>query len=431
MDSWKSYFTFPVFYTAVLKDNTHLNQYDAVNVLLVGEKLTGSDETLPHITPNMTSHYARGGKPISKEIVGNFLDLSPDERALRIARARIISEKEGATCLYRLLSSEHILMDEERRQHLLQLYPDDISVFLDESLHQSISCPRNHLSKLDESMIADILSYRSEDYSSAINAGNTIKETTDKQFSAKANEASADDITTTTPNTTIDATGEWNNAEERDIVAQTFLTEENLEQNPLIRKSAIARIFGTNDALCFAQKRLQPSSDLKAIEKYLTSISEFPSLLSLSFKDIPEIIQRFSNCKYIIITEIRASINDLEKYIQLLVPSNTSYIFVFAEGNIEFLELNNIATVLHNVCDKDIPIEFYLYDGEIYPDSTVTLHLLSGHPKKQTQPAQKDKAFTKRTEKHDYASHHKTDISEEAITKINIPDFLRSRLKDN
>lgn len=425
MKNWESHFTFPVFYTAVLKDNTHLNQYDAVNVLLMGEKLTGSDETHPHITPNMTSHYARGGKPISKEIVGNFLDLSPDERTLRIAKARIINKKAGAICLYRLLNSEHIIMDEDIRKHLLQLYHSDNPAFFDESLYQSVSCPRNCLSKLDEIIIADILSYRSEDYSSATNTGNTIKETTDKQFFAKATEASADDTTATTPNANIDATGEWNDEEEMEPITRTFLTEENLESSPLIRKSAIARISGTNDALCFAQKQLQPSSDMEAIKKYLTS------LIFLSHEDMPEIIQRFSNYECIFITELRAPLNDLEKYIQLLVPSDASYIFVFAEGDRKILEINDITTIFHNVSDEDAPIKFYLYDEGTYPDSTITLHLFSGHPKKKTPPAPKDKAFAKRMENHGYASHQKTDTSEEAITKINIPDFFRSILKDN
>lgn len=410
MDSWKSYFTFPVFYTAVLKDNTHLNQYDAVNVLLVGEKLTGSDETLPHITSNMTSHYARGGKPISKEIVGNFLDLSPDERALRIERAKIISEKEGATCLYCLLSSEHILMDEERRQHLLQLYPDDISAFLGESLHQSISCPRNHLSKLDESMIADILSYRSEDYSSAINAENTLKETTDKQFSAKDTTWKSED-------------------EEIGAITQKFLAED-MERNSLIPKSAITHIFGTSETLCFAQKQLQPSSDMEAIEKYLTIISELPSLISLSREDIPEILQRFSNCECVFITELQTSIDDLGKYIPLLISSNSSYIFLFAEGNIGIVELSEITMALQNACDEDVPIEFYLYDDEAYPDRKLTLHLLTGHFKGETLPLKEDNARKEKTGGYRPVTNM-MHTSDDTKKEISIPGFLRDRKKNN
>lgn len=376
MDQWKSYFTFPVFYTAVLKDNTHLNQYDAVNVLLVGNKLTGSDETLPHITPNMTSHYARGGKPISKEIVGNFLDLSPDERTLRIARARIIDQKAGAACLYRLLSSESILMDEELRQHLLQLYHYDTSAFLNESLHQSVSCPRSHLSKLDEKMIADILSYRPGDSKSDTPGNDITEENTDKK--------SVDD-----PQRDSNAAKEQDKDVESDESVETWLTE-NTEQNLLIRKSAIAHLFGINGAICFAQKQLSPISDRETIEKYLTVLSEVPGVISLDSSDIPEILQKFTDCESVCITELHVPMEALLTYLQRSLPSNVEFALLFVEGNIGVFETTDITNVVQDLCCEDAPALFYLYYDEDYPDGDFTLHLLTAHRTETIPPSQEE-----------------------------------------
>lgn len=414
MDNWKSYFTFPVFYTAVFKDNTHLNQYDAVNVLLTGERLTGSDGTALHITPNMTSHYVRGGKPISKEIVGNFLDLPPDERALRIAKARMISEKEGIVCLYRLLGSEHILMDEELRQHLFQLYQYDTAAFLDISMHQSISCPRNHLSKLDDNMIADILSYRSENSKSAtLESGNTDRNTAKQSAEG--------------PQPDFNVIDDLDNEMKLDETLQKFLTEDT-EQNQLIRKFAIAHLFGISNALCFAQKRLLPASDMETIEKYLTILSELPCMISLDSNDIPAILQNFANCEYVYITELHVSMEGLTTYLQMSLSSNVVYALLFVEGNIGMTELNDITNAVQDTCGEDASLELYLYYDEDYSDGDFSLHLLTAHHTEIIPPP--DEEAEPEEQKNLYGHVvNLMDTGENTIKKIEIPSFLSEKKK--
>lgn len=416
MANWKSYFTFPVFYTAVFKDNTHLNQYDAVNVLLTGERLTGTDETTFHITPNMTSHYVRGGKPISKEIVGNFLDLSPNERALRIARARMISKKDGSTCLYRLLDSEHILMDEELRQHLFQLYQYDTDAFLDISMHQSISCPRNHLSKLDDNMIADILSYRSENRNSDNRESGTTDRNTDKQ-------------STEDPQLDFNVIEDMDNDMKLDEILQEFLTEKP-EQNQLIRKSAISHLFGISDALCFAQKQLLPASDMETIEKYLIILSELPCMISLDSNDIPSILWNITNCDYACITELHVPMEGLATYLQMSLSSNVVYALLFVEGNIGMTELNDITNVVQDTCGEDASLELYLYYDEDYPDGDFALHLLTAHHTEIIPPP--DDEAEPEEQKNPY-SHvvHLMDAGKETIKKIEIPSFLNDKKKND
>lgn len=416
MANWKSYFTFPVFYTAVFKNNTHLNQYDAVNVLLTGERLTGTDETTFHITPNMTSHYVRGGKPISKEIVGNFLDLSPDERALRIARARMISKKDGSTCLYRLLGSEHILMDEELRQHLFQLYQYDTDAFLDISMHQSISCPRNHLSKLDDNMIADILSYRSANRISDTRKRSTTDRNTDKQ-------------STEDPQTDFNAVKDPDNDMKPDENLQKFPTEIP-EQNQLIRKSAISHLFGTSGALCFAQKRLFTISDMETVEKYLTILSELPCMISLDSNDIPAILQNITNCNYACITELHVPMEDLATYLQMSLPSNVVYALLFVEGNIGLTELNGITNTVQDFCGEDASLELYLYYDEDYPDGDFSLHLLTAHHTEIIPPPD-DEA---EPEKQKSPSGHIVNLmntDKNPVKKIEIPNFLNNKKKND
>lgn len=416
MANWKSYFTFPVFYTAVFKDNTHLNQYDAVNVLLTGERLTGTDETTFHITPNMTSHYVRGGKPISKEIVGNFLDLSPDERAIRIARARMINEKDGSTCLYRLLGSEHILMDEELRQHLFQLYQYDTDAFLDISFYHSVSCPRNHLSKLDDGMIADILSYRSENSRPvALESGNTDKKTS-KQ-SAKY------------PQSDFNAVKDPDNNMKPDETLQKFPTEVP-EQNQLIRKSAISHLFGISDALCFAQKQLLPASDMETIEKYLTILSELPCMISLDSNDIPAILWNITNCDYACITELHVPMEGLATYLQMSLSSNVVYALLFVEGNIGMTELNDITNAVQDICGEDASLELYLYYDEDYSDGDFALHLLTAHHTEIIPPPD-DEA---EPEKQKSPSGHVVNLmntDKNPVKKIEIPNFLNNKKKND
>lgn len=155
--------TFPIFYAAAIKDNTVLCQYDAVNVLLVGSRYTGTDDTIAHISPNMTSHYVRGGKPISKEIVANFLDLTQEQIAERIKKVRLTNTKTAVNCLKNLLYNDCLDIANEKKEYLLNLPSDQKpELFLGSVLQESLNSSRKQLQRLDAETASLIIAFRTD-----------------------------------------------------------------------------------------------------------------------------------------------------------------------------------------------------------------------------------------------------------------------------
>ena len=307
-------------------------------------------------------------------------------------------------------------MDEELRKHLLHVYLNDKASFLDISFYHSVSCPRNHLSKLDDSMIADILFYRSENSKSAtresvITDGNTAKQSAEE------------------PQLDFNVIDDLDNEMKLDETLQKFLAKDT-EQNQLIRKFAISHLFGISNALCFAQKQLLPASDMKTIEKYLTILSELPCMISLDSDDIPAILQNITNCDYVCITELHVPMEGLATYLQMSLSSNVVYALIFVEGNIGMTELNDITNAVQDICGEDASLELYLYYDEDYSDGDFSLHLLTAHhmeiippPDEETEPEEQKNPY----------GHvvHLRDTGESTIKKIEIPSFLNNKKKND
>ncbi len=161
MYNWILPFSFPVFFIAAIKNNTPLHQYDNVNILLTGNKWTGSSTADSSITPNMTSHFAGGGKPINTELVASFLELPREERVQRINRVHLNHPEQAVRCLKELIRSGHLGISPNDFQYFANFPADNNpSEYLADMLLAAVRCPRELVSKLTEEQKSDILSMR-------------------------------------------------------------------------------------------------------------------------------------------------------------------------------------------------------------------------------------------------------------------------------
>lgn len=161
MSNWILPFSFPIFFVAAIKNNTPLHQYDAVNILLTGNKWTGSSPADNRITPNMTSHFAGGGKPITQGLVTSFLELPREECIQRINCVHLNHPEEAVHCLKELIRSGHLNFSPNDLQHFTSFPADqNQSEFLADMLFAAVRCPRHQVSKLTEGQKSDILSMR-------------------------------------------------------------------------------------------------------------------------------------------------------------------------------------------------------------------------------------------------------------------------------
>lgn len=157
MSRWRLPLSFALFFQAVCKDNTHIPQYDAVNLLLMGETLTESDPAKPTISSTMTSHYISGSKKISKAISSQFLLLEPEERLRRMNNVLLQDTNAAVNRMLTLLEGGYIEMPpQELRQFTSFSSADQPIEFLTALLTAAIGCPRDKIGKLPSDVIQDI-----------------------------------------------------------------------------------------------------------------------------------------------------------------------------------------------------------------------------------------------------------------------------------
>jgi len=181
---WRLPLSFALFFHAVCKDNTHIPQYDAVNVLLMGETLTGSNSAKITISTTMTSHYISGSKKISKAISSRFLLLDFDERVRRMNNILLQDINVAVYRILHLLQNGNIEMSDHELRHFLSFpFADKRLEFLAELLTVSIRCPREKVSKLPDVVIADI---RSIDVFSRDTDSDTPHGSEDREFTAQS-----------------------------------------------------------------------------------------------------------------------------------------------------------------------------------------------------------------------------------------------------
>lgn len=119
--------TFSVFFQCVIKDNTSYSQYDAVNILLLGNTYHALANTA--IDQSMCSNYAIGRKKISKNLIANILKCSKDEILRRINVVNITSVPDAYKKLASFIHENTTYDDFELQQIKNNLNCSPISYF--------------------------------------------------------------------------------------------------------------------------------------------------------------------------------------------------------------------------------------------------------------------------------------------------------------
>lgn len=161
MEDWKSSFSFAVFFTAAVRDNSALTNYDAVNMLLHGYTFSGSTSSQTTVSSTMATHYIRGYKAISKEVATSFIKLSTNERIKRIESVGLSNIGYAVNAILGLLNSDHIIISEQAKSMLLGLpYSRQPMRFLSDAMLEAVKCQKSGILKLTDPIIREIMSFR-------------------------------------------------------------------------------------------------------------------------------------------------------------------------------------------------------------------------------------------------------------------------------
>ena len=141
---------FPVFYHCVVKNNTNLKQYDAVNLLLLGalRKDSGSN----YVSDSDTANYVRGKKRIRRDILDDLLDCTEAEIISRLHRLGFQNIGEitfALTCLSRkILPVNSKLMNFQMNESVSE---EDCYKFVAMVFLESVKCPPKYFSIISDS----------------------------------------------------------------------------------------------------------------------------------------------------------------------------------------------------------------------------------------------------------------------------------------
>jgi len=150
-----STFNFSVFYHAVVKDHSSLNQYDAVNVLLIGK--TAEDAQVNAIDNTLCSRYVYGKKPIPKRILKDLYTLELDKVVPRLSVLGIQDISFSVNALRSLFTTYDMGFSEAERSRLLEvLAGDDAIAALAEIFIAAVRCNPKDIQPLtdEEAQIA-------------------------------------------------------------------------------------------------------------------------------------------------------------------------------------------------------------------------------------------------------------------------------------
>lgn len=149
--------TFPAFYQCVVKPNTNLHQYDAVSVLLLGERREElgkiqEKESHSNYSPSFdisdadAANYTSGKKPIKREILKEVSNITPKEAARRLHKLGFQDAEKISKALRRLLDISEL--SPQSRYKLLTTDPDEeFSLAANVFLH-SLKYPSKQLTPL-------------------------------------------------------------------------------------------------------------------------------------------------------------------------------------------------------------------------------------------------------------------------------------------
>ena len=161
VENWKSNLNFPVFFYAALKDNTATSQLNAVNILLAGFPFTLSDASQKTISSSIVSGYINEAKKISEDTCLSFIRLTQEERISRLTNVGISKTDLAVNALIYLLKSDHLIIDDLTKNRLLQLpYTNEPLLFLSEVLLESVKRNNNNLSRPNEIIKKELISFR-------------------------------------------------------------------------------------------------------------------------------------------------------------------------------------------------------------------------------------------------------------------------------
>ncbi len=165
MNDWVMPFSFAVFYSAVYSGNSSLNQYEDVSILIDGIRLN-QDNGAPKNSKgtDMANHYIRGRKAISSKKVSAILSLSEEQVIGRILESGLYDRTLGARCLYNLLKSKHLQIDDSVRARMLAFpFRTEPERFLAQMMLHAIRCPQSEVKVLPKETVQDILAFRQEE----------------------------------------------------------------------------------------------------------------------------------------------------------------------------------------------------------------------------------------------------------------------------
>ena len=164
MADWRIPYSFAVFFAAVYVDNSHLSQYEDISLLINDERLnTNPNEQSNPKNTETFNHYARGRRAIARAKGSALIAQGEEKIAERINRSGLYEKIAGARCLYQLLQSDHLAIDESFRSDMLAFpYREKPSDFLARMLIQAVRCPQKDVRVLSPEIVMDILSYREE-----------------------------------------------------------------------------------------------------------------------------------------------------------------------------------------------------------------------------------------------------------------------------
>lgn len=141
---------FSTFYQIVLKDKTAMSQIAAVNFLLKGVDQFDCNA----ISDDMTSNYACGAKPLSREIVKEVVDTDFNVIEDRIKKMHIQRARNTVGYIKKLLNMQILDVGEEESDELLRIAEGYIpEYFLTKLFIEAVNSPRTNTKKLDEDTI--------------------------------------------------------------------------------------------------------------------------------------------------------------------------------------------------------------------------------------------------------------------------------------
>ncbi len=142
------YLSLPVFYWAVIKENTHSREAEAIRSLLCGGTW---------IDDNRAMRYADGREPLPAPILKTLISTPKEELCRRMASVGLRDAEAGAVRMENLLKRYDLHLRADERGILFRLRsPDaDVHEFLAELFLLSVLCPVHALQELTEREIAE------------------------------------------------------------------------------------------------------------------------------------------------------------------------------------------------------------------------------------------------------------------------------------